>query len=99
MKYENSIEGVLDETRYDHYTKSDYDFTFKYPDEKNIVEEISYKFLEGENLNYTIDKDNNTRFRIDTDYSLFQNGGKVSLGRRNTLQNNLLQIHIHLFLL
>ena len=88
LKFEGSIEGVLDETRYDYYTTSDYDFTFKYPDEKNIVEEISYKFLEGENLNYTIDKDNNARFRIDADYSLFQNGGKVYIDNVLVDSNN-----------
>ena len=77
LDYNNTEGGVIYETRYDYYTRCTYDFTFKYADEKNIVEEISYKFLEGENLNYTIDKDNNARFRIDAEYSLFQNGGKV----------------------
>ena len=79
LDYNNTEGGVIYETRYDYYTRCTYDFTFKYAVEKNIVEEISYKFLEGKNLNYTIDKDNNARFRIDAEYSLFQNGGKVSI--------------------
>lgn len=88
LDYNNTEDGIIYETRYDYYTRCTYDFTFKYADEKNIVEEISYKFLEGENLNYTIDKDNNARFRIDADYSLFQNGGKVYIDNVLVDSNN-----------
>ena len=88
LDYNNTEDGIIYEIRYDYYTRCTYDFTFKYADEKNIVEEISYKFLEGENLNYTIDKDNNARFRIDADYSLFQNGGKVYIDNVLVDSNN-----------
>lgn len=88
LDYNNTEDGIIYETRYDYYTRCTYDFTFKYADEKNIVEEISYKFLEGENLNYTIDKDNNARFRIDAEYSLFQNGGKVYIDNVLVDSNN-----------
>ncbi len=72
------------ETRYDYYTRCTYDFTFKYVNEteeketqKETQKEIKYKFLEGENQKYIINQSDNARFRIDADYSLFQNGGKV----------------------
>lgn len=38
-----------------------------------IVEKIVYKFLEGANQTYTISKDKELRFRIDADYSVFNN--------------------------
>ena len=70
------------ETRYDYYTRCTYDFTFQYvkeTEEKEIPKEIIYKFLEGENQNYIINQSDNARFRINADYSLFQNGGKVHI--------------------
>ena len=74
--------GVMYETRYDYYTRCTYDFTFQYvkeTEEKEIPKEIIYKFLEGENQNYIINQSDNARFRINADYSLFQNGGKVHI--------------------
>ncbi len=38
-----------------------------------IVEKIVYNFLEGANQTYTISKDKELRFRIDADYSVFNN--------------------------
>lgn len=70
--------GVIYETRYDYYTRCTYEFTFQYvKEEKETPKEIIYKFLEGENQNYIISQSDKARFRIDADYSLFQNGGKV----------------------
>ena len=87
MQYTGSALGYSDldigiklETRYDYYTRCTYDFTFKYVDEteeKETPKEITYKFLEGENQKYIINQSGNARFRIDADYSLFQNGGKL----------------------
>ena len=80
LNFTGSDGGVIYETRYDYYTRCTYDFTFKYvneTEEKEIPKEIIYKFLEGENQNYIINQNDNARFRIDADYSLFQNGGKV----------------------
>ena len=80
LNFTGSDGGIIYETRYDYYTRCTYDFTFKYvneTEEKEIPKEIIYKFLEGENQNYIINQNDNARFRIDADYSLFQNGGKV----------------------
>ena len=80
LNFTGSDGGVIYETRYDYYTRCTYDFTFKYvneTEEKEIPKEIIYKFLEGENQNYIINQSDNARFRIDAEYSFFQNGGKV----------------------
>ena len=80
LDYSDMGSGIKLETRYDYYTRCTYDFTFQYVkeiEEKEIPKEIIYKFLEGENQKYIINESNNARFRIDADYSLFQNGGKV----------------------
>ena len=80
LNYDGTEGGIINETRFDYYTRCTYDFTFKYVDEteeKDIPKEIIYKFLEGENQKYIINQSDNARFRIDADYSLFQNGGKL----------------------
>ena len=69
LKYNGTSDGIIYETRFDYYTRCTYEFTFQY-----VKEEISsneYRFLEGENQNYTINKDNELTFRIDAEYSLF----------------------------
>lgn len=69
LKYNSTSDGIIYETRFDYYTRCTYEFTFQY-----VKEEISsneYRFLEGENQNYTINKDNELTFRIDAEYSLF----------------------------
>ena len=61
--------GIVLETRFDYYTKCTYEFTFQY-----VKEEISskeYKFIEGTNQKYTINKDSDMTFKVDADYSLF----------------------------
>lgn len=65
--------GIVRETRYDYYTRCTYEFTFQY-----VKEEVSpkeYKFTEGKNQIYTIDKSESAIFRIDANFSLFD--GKV----------------------
>ena len=69
LKYNSTSDGIIYETRFDYYTRCTYEFTFQY-----VKEEISsneYRFLEGENQNYTINKDNELTFRINAEYSLF----------------------------
>ena len=78
LDFDGMDSGIINETRFDYYTRCTYEFTFKYAnEEKEIPKEITYKFLEGENQKYIINESTNARFRIDADYSLFQNGGKV----------------------
>lgn len=40
---------------------------------KVVVEKIEYKVIEGAEQTYTIKEDTEARFRIDADYSLFNN--------------------------
>lgn len=47
--------------------------SYEYMKVEVIVEKIVYKFLEGANQTYTISKDKELRFRIDADYSVFNN--------------------------
>ena len=42
-----------------------------------ISDKTTYSFLEGNNLNYMINKDKYAKFRIDADYTKFENDGKV----------------------
>lgn len=78
LQYDGTIDGIINETRTDYYIKCNYDFTFKYANKKSeTTKEIIYKFLDGENQKYIINENTNAKFRIDADYSLFQNGGKV----------------------
>ena len=69
LNYEGIDGGILNETRTDYYTRCNYNFTF------NMKKE--YKFIEGVNQIYVINKNAVMRFRINADYSLFENGGKV----------------------
>ena len=69
LKYNSTSDGIIYETRFDYYTRCTYEFTFQYVKEE--INSNDYKFLEGENQNYTINKDNELTFRIDAEYSLF----------------------------
>ena len=71
LKYESYDDGIINETRFDYYTKCTYEFTFQY--EKEEVNPKEYNFIEGANQTYTIDESKNATFRIDADYSLFTN--------------------------
>lgn len=53
---------------------TDEDTTLDEPEEPKP--EITYEFIEGANQKYTIG-DNGATFKIDAEYSLFENGGKV----------------------
>ena len=70
----------MNEKRFDYYTRCTYEFTFKYVNEETKEnedpkqpEKKEYKFIEGANQTYTIDNSKNAKFRIDADYSLFEN--------------------------
>ncbi len=78
----NSSQGkvTINEIRDDYYTRYNFNLTFKYGNNK--ITPTEYKFLEGANQEYTIEKDKEATFRIDADYSKFNN--KVYL------DNNLL---------
>ena len=67
--------AIINETRTDYYNNCTYDFTFQYV--KEDAKTNDYKVIEGANQIYTIDESKNATFRIDADYSLFENGGKV----------------------
>lgn len=69
LDYSDLGGGIKLETRYDYYTRCKYEFTFQY-----VKEEVSpkdYKFIEGANQTYIINKTENALFKIDADYSLF----------------------------
>lgn len=69
LKYNSTSDGIIYETRFDYYTRCTYEFTFQYVKEE--INSNEYKFLDGENQNYTINKDNELKFRINAEYSLF----------------------------
>lgn len=71
LTFTGSDGDILNETRTDYYTRCTYEFTFQYGSDKE------YKFIEGANQTYTINKSKGALFRIDADYSLFEDGGKV----------------------
>ena len=66
---------ILSETRTDYYTKCTYEFTFKYVKEE--VDTKEYKFILGANQTYIINESQNIMFKIDAEYNLFENSGKV----------------------
>ena len=71
LQYDGTEGGIINETRTDYYTRCTYEFTFKYANEN--ASEGEYTFLEGQNQSYVINKSNNATFRIDAEYSLFEN--------------------------
>lgn len=83
LKYNSTSDGIIYETRFDYYTRCTYEFTFQYVKEE--INSNEYKFLDGENQNYTINKDNELKFRIDAEYSLF---GKVYIDNELVDANN-----------
>lgn len=44
---------------------------------KVIVEKIVYDVVEGANQSYTVNEDNEAKFRIDAEYGMFEDGGEV----------------------
>ena len=75
LTYVGQDDNIIDEIRTDYYTVCEYKFTFKYV--KDEVEPKEYKVIEGANQTYTIDESKNATFRVDAEYNLFTNGGKV----------------------
>lgn len=71
LNYDGTDSGIINETRYDYYTKCKYEFTFQYAKEE--VDSKEYKFIEGANQTYTIDESKDATFKIDADYRLFAN--------------------------
>ena len=58
-----------------HYSTNEYQFTFKYV--KDEVQTKDYKVVEGANQTYTKNKSEDATFKINAEYNLFENGGKV----------------------
>ena len=75
LEYKNTVDGILYETRTDHYTRCNYEFTFQYVKEE--IKPKEYKVIEGANQIYTKSESKNAIFKIDAEYSLFENSGKV----------------------
>ena len=73
LNYDGTAGGIINETRFDYYTRCTYEFDFQYVKEEVIPKE--YKFIEGANQVYTFGESENVTFRIDAEYSLFE--GKV----------------------
>ena len=71
LNFDGMDGGIINETRFDYYTRCTYEFTFQYVKEKTEAKE--YKVIEGANQTYTIGESENAIFRIDVDYSLFTN--------------------------
>lgn len=71
LQYEGTVENIFDETRTDYYTECSYNFTFKYENDKN------YEFIMGANQIYKAKSGNKLSFKINADYELFKNGGKI----------------------
>ena len=86
LSFTGSDGGILNETRFDYYTRCTYEFTFKYAKEE--VKPKEYKVIEGANQKYTIDESKNATFRIDAEYNLFENGGKVYVDNTLVDSNN-----------
>ena len=71
LDHDDNDDGIIYETRYDYYTKCKYEFTFQYVKEEVTPKE--YKFTEGENQIYIIDESKNAVFKVNADFSLFDN--------------------------
>ena len=69
--YGSQSKATINEIRDDYYTRYNFNLTFKYGNSK--ITPTEYKFLEGANQEYTIEKDKDATFRIDADYSKFNN--------------------------
>ena len=75
LNYQKEDDGIIDEIRTDYYTICEYKFTFIYV--KGEAKPTEYKVIEGANQTYTIGESNNATFRVNAEYNLFENGGKV----------------------
>lgn len=75
LTYQKEDDGIIDEIKTNYYTICEYKFTFIYVKEE--AKPIEYKVIEGANQTYTIGESNNATFRVNAEYNLFENGGKV----------------------
>lgn len=55
---------------------------------KVVVEKINYEVIEGADQKYTITKDTEAKFRIDAEYGLFLQGGKVYVDNKEVDEDN-----------
>ena len=85
LNYDGADVDIINETRTDYFTNCTYDFTFKYVNDE--VSPKEYKFIEGANQTYTIDESKNATFKVNAEYSLFENGGKIYIDN-NLLDND-----------
>lgn len=69
--YDPELETTVKDIEEDKYIATQKEISVINPSEND------YKFLEGENAEYTIDVDEDLTFRINANYSFFENGGKV----------------------
>ena len=83
LDYNGTNDGIINETRFDYYTRCKYEYIIQYVKEKVSFKE--YKYLDGDNQKYTINKDNDMIFKIDADYSLFD---KIYIDNELVDENN-----------
>ncbi len=80
LQYDGIEDGVINETRYDYYTRCNYDFVFRYDNE--------YKVLEGVNQTLRINKIKDLIIRIEASFDLFKTNGKVYINDKLLDENN-----------
>lgn len=80
LQYDGIEDGVINETRYDYYTRCNYDFVFRYDNE--------YKVLEGVNQTLRINKVKDLIIRIEASFDLFKTNGKVYINDELLDENN-----------
>ena len=80
LQYDGIEDGVINETRYDYYTRCNYDFVFRYDNE--------YKVLEGVNQTLRINKIKDLIIKIEASYDLFKTNGKVYINDELLDENN-----------
>ena len=80
LQYDGIEDGVINETRYDYYTRCNYDFVFRYDNE--------YKVLEGVNQTLRINKIKDLIIKIEASFDLFKTNGKVYINDELLDENN-----------
>lgn len=80
LQYDGIEDGVINETRYDYYTRCNYDFVFRYDNE--------YKVLEGANQTLIINKIKDLIIKIEASFNLFKTNGKVYINDELLDENN-----------
>lgn len=80
LQYDGTEDGVINETRYDYYTRCNYDFVFRYDNE--------YKVIEGVNQTLRINKIKDLIIKIEASFDLFKTNGKVYINDELLDENN-----------